>query len=144
MATLQKTFGGQWTKSLLYGRRHWLPSPNSAVPNRYLPLWLPRGCRPPLDSRWPLKFHRRDARNGPERLETVGLDGAGKDTDPGQGRVRPKPESVAGVSHLAQSFEGIVSDGNGHADLHGVRQGARMSPAPTSRAERVRACAFTR
>jgi hypothetical protein len=86
-------------------------------------IWLSRGSRRPVDSRGPLDFHRRDAWNGLERCEAVSLDGAGKDTDPGQGRVRPKPESVAGVSHLAQSFEGIVSDGNGHADLHGVRSG---------------------
>jgi hypothetical protein len=83
-------------------------------------LW---GSRPPRDAGRPLEFYRRDARNRPQGFETVRIDGAGKDTNPGQGGVRPKPESSAGVSHLAHSFEGVVSDGNGYADLHGNRSG---------------------
>jgi hypothetical protein len=71
-----------------------------------------------------LEFDSGDALNRAQRADGIGVNRAGKYTYAGQSRICPKAERSAGASHLIQSVERLVSDGNGHPDLSHPSQGA--------------------
>jgi hypothetical protein len=76
-----------------------------------------------VNSQFVFEFDCGYAGDCPQGFDTLGRYRAGKHTHTRQSRVCPEPECATGYGHLVHALEGIVRDGNRHANS-GHAQGA--------------------